>query len=158
MFLAEEMDDDENPVPEMRTLDVNKLNNGREDDGVIRLAQGPGDVLMRFGFTFCKGEGAAEDAELAEDADATLTDADQAFVTKMRKYLASGRTLSHKPRADNYAPEALAMRYKGKPVAASVKKNQQSLQCLFWTNAIWANYDGARSDGVMKIVIRRNAV
>jgi hypothetical protein len=57
MFLAEEMDDDENPVPGMRTLDVNKLNNGREDDGVIRLAQGPGDVLMRFGFTFRKGEG-----------------------------------------------------------------------------------------------------
>jgi RecA-family ATPase len=35
MFLAEEMDDDEDPVHGMRTLVVNKLNNGREDDGVI---------------------------------------------------------------------------------------------------------------------------
>jgi hypothetical protein len=25
---------------------------------------------------------------------------------------------------------------------------------LFWTNAIWANYDGARSNGAIKIVIR----
>ena len=31
----------------------------------------------------------------------------------MRKYLASGRTLSHKPRADNYAPEALAHEVQG---------------------------------------------
>jgi RecA-family ATPase len=136
--------------PDLRTLTTKKANYGARG-GEIKLRWSAGR-FVRDGeparFTFGK----------AGDPHAAM---DEEFMSRLAKYLATGRDLSPSPNAKNYAPEVLADgarqgrgRLPGKVRVASVQAYERAMERAFMADTICVDYQGPRSRQVKTIAIR----
>jgi RecA-family ATPase len=143
-------DDGAEGDPDLRMLTTKKANYG---------ARG-GEIKMRWTEGRFVGEGEPVRFAFGKAADRYVT-VDEAFLTRLSAYLASGRDVSPSPNAKNYAPEILADgarpgkgRAASKSRAASVEEMRKAMERAFEASTICVDVQGPPSRQTKTIVIR----